>query len=71
LGLSVIAVLNDFIEPLIVMLNSPVPYVLPVELELFAYASVAVTVDRLFTVSGALDHVIRAVMYLLPVVPVK
>jgi hypothetical protein len=67
----VIAPLNDFVEPLIVMLNSPVPYVLPVEFELFAYARVAVTVERLFTVSGVLDHVIRAVIYLLPVVPVK
>jgi hypothetical protein len=56
---------------LIVIENDPVPYVVPVELELFLYDRVAVTDDRLSIVFGVLDHSIRAVMYLLPVVPVK
>jgi hypothetical protein len=45
LGASVIAVLNVCVDPLIVIENEPVPYVVPVELELFLYDRVAVTVD--------------------------
>jgi hypothetical protein len=71
LGLIVTGTVNDFDEPSIVIENVPVPHVEPVELELFAYARVAVTVDLLLTVSLVLDHVMRACMYLLPVEPVK